>query len=333
MASSSLTKLPAPVPDKQGWPWTDAPDALPPLMPDGQPWPKISVVTPSFNQGEYLEETLRSVLLQGYPNLEYIVIDGGSSDASAAIIERYRPWLAYAVSEPDKGQADAIAKGLSHATGDLFNWINSDDYLMPGALAQIAQSFVMTQADVVAAVCEDFGQGANKLIANAGLTLEGLMVWQAGTVYHQPACWLRRQALVDCGGIDTSLHYVFDWEMTLRYLRRYPRVHYLAATVARFRLHSESKTVSQQDAFEAERQRCWNEWKRTLPQRELRRLIDEMQRHKTWLSMLQRYENDQQSARFLKACKIAAQACLDPRMRFTRMTAGAVRRHVLNQYV
>lgn len=100
-------------------------------MPDGKPWPKISIVTPSFNQGQYIEETIRSILLQGYPNLEYIVIDGGSTDGAVDVIRKYEKWLTYWVSEPDKGQADAINKGLERCTGEIFNWINSDDILLP----------------------------------------------------------------------------------------------------------------------------------------------------------------------------------------------------------
>ena len=104
---------------KPGWPWAEASVPLPEKMPDGSDWPRISVVTPSYNQGEFIEETIRSVLLQGYPNLEYIIIDGGSTDNSVEIIKKYEPWLTYWVSEKDRGQSHAINKGFKHAAGEI----------------------------------------------------------------------------------------------------------------------------------------------------------------------------------------------------------------------
>src|SRR5262249_26474448 len=137
MPCPTLAELAPPPPAKTGWPWTVETSSLPPLRLDGTPWPRVSIVTPSYNQGQFIEETIRSVLLQGYPDLEYIVSDGGSSDKSVEIIKKYQSWLAYWVSERDNGQSHAIKKGLARATGDLFNWINSDDVLLPGALAAV----------------------------------------------------------------------------------------------------------------------------------------------------------------------------------------------------
>ena len=134
MHCPTLAELPPPPAGKTGWPWTVETPQLPAMRPDGTPWPRISIVTPSYNQGRFIEETIRSVLLQGYPDLEYIVIDGGSTDGAVDIIRRYAPWLTHWTSQPDDGQASAINTGMSRATGSLLNWINSDDFLMPHAL-------------------------------------------------------------------------------------------------------------------------------------------------------------------------------------------------------
>jgi len=124
--------------NKQGWPWTEFNQPLPEKMPNGSDWPKITIITPSYNQGKFIEETIRSVLLQNYPNLEYIIVDGESNDETQKIIEKYRPWLSQVIIEPDNGAADAIRKGLEIATGEWFNWINSDDLLLPNSLSLLA---------------------------------------------------------------------------------------------------------------------------------------------------------------------------------------------------
>src|SRR5215203_5523737 len=141
MKIHSLDDLPPPPSDRRGWPWTEESVPLPSMAVDGQTWPRISIVTPSFNQAPYLEETIRSVLLQGYPNLEYFVFDGGSTDGSVEILRRYAAFLDGWVSERDKGQSDAINKGLARCTGTIVNWLCSDDLLLPGALFRIAEAF------------------------------------------------------------------------------------------------------------------------------------------------------------------------------------------------
>ncbi|MEH1863695.1 MAG: glycosyltransferase family 2 protein [Nostoc sp.] len=139
MSYLTLNELPPPPPGKTGWPWTENTQLLPEKMPDGSEWPKISIVTPNYNYGRFIEETIRSVLLQGYPNLEYIILDGGSTDDSIEIIKKYDKWLTYWVSEKDNGQASAINKGIELATGKWFNWLNSDDILLRNALKNLAE--------------------------------------------------------------------------------------------------------------------------------------------------------------------------------------------------
>ncbi|NVO00781.1 MAG: glycosyltransferase, partial [Geobacteraceae bacterium] len=126
--------------------------------------PKITIVTPSYNQGRFLEKTILSVLDQGYPNLEYIVIDGGSTDESVEIIKKYADRLTYWVSEPDRGQSHAINKGFERATGEIFGWLNSDDWYHPGALQAVAEAFA-ANPDVGAVV------GAGEMVDEEGKQL------------------------------------------------------------------------------------------------------------------------------------------------------------------
>ena len=139
MHCPTLSKLPPPCAGCTGWPWTAEGEQLPATRPDGAAWPKISIVTPSFNQAEYLEATIRSILLQGYPNLEYIIMDGGSTDGSLEIIRKYEPWIAYWKSEPDGGQYAAVQKGFEHSSGEIMAWLNSDDLYFPWTLHTAAE--------------------------------------------------------------------------------------------------------------------------------------------------------------------------------------------------
>jgi len=214
-------------------------------MPDGSPWPRISIVTPSYNQAQFLEETIRSVLLQGYPDLEYIIIDGGSTDGSVAIIRQYESWLSYWVSEPDVGQSAAIAKGFSHVTGKYLTWLNSDDSYLPGAIACAASAFTMhPSAALVYGGCELFEEGGSRQIRvwqGAPSTVRALILGE--NTIPQQAAFMRRTALEQAGGVDTTLHYVMDHELWTRLGRAGDLVH-ISDILARFRFHPDSKTVS-----------------------------------------------------------------------------------------
>ena len=142
-----LDVLPTPPTGKTGWPWTEQTDAG--LYNDGTFWPKLTIVTPSYNQGTFIEETIRSILLQNYPNLEYIVIDGGSSDQTVEILKKYSPWISYWRSEKDRGQGHAINLGFSLAAGDYYAWINSDDYYLAKVFHRIARTFINTRVKFI----------------------------------------------------------------------------------------------------------------------------------------------------------------------------------------
>jgi glycosyltransferase involved in cell wall biosynthesis len=249
LSHSFRTSIPSP--GKCGWPWTEESPQSPETMPDGKPWPKISIVTPSFNQGQYIEETIRSILLQGYPNLEYIVIDGGSTDGAVDVIRKYEKWLTYWVSEPDKGQADAINKGLERCTGEIFNWINSDDMLTPNILGCIATSYVRNNG--VSSVVGDVYNFETSVINvklrknsfNSGLDI----LSGQNAQFQQPGIWLNVSKVQNIK-LDSRLHYTFDWGMLIRYFYAHPRYTRLNTPVAYFREHPLSKTISSYKGFD-----------------------------------------------------------------------------------
>ena len=173
MCCVRLAELPPPPTGSTGWPWTEESSQLPATMRDGRPWPCISIVTPSLNQGQFIEETIRSVLLQGYPDLEYTIMDGGSTDNSVEIIKKYEPWIAHWESKRDRGQAHAINKGLNCSTGYWFQNINSDDVLSLGALGTVAAA--PSNADAVCGSVEEFSEAGRYLVENTNITLLSLL--------------------------------------------------------------------------------------------------------------------------------------------------------------
>lgn len=181
--------------------------------------PVVSVVTPSFNQAEFVEETILSVLSQDYPHIEYLVIDGGSTDGSVDIIRRYADRVAYWVSEPDRGQSHAINKGFRRSTGEILTWLNSDDTLCPGAVRRVVQAFEAHEQALLV-------RGAGNLINRDGSTILGTkppgdfnpvrMLRSAGGVPNQPSVFWRRRLFEEIGGVDERLEYMMDWEYWIR---------------------------------------------------------------------------------------------------------------------
>src|SRR5215470_9606901 len=163
-----LDELPEPPRGKTGWPWIEESSRLPSREPEGGSWPRLSIITPSFNQGQFIEETIRSILLQGYPHLEYFIMDGGSTDGSVEMIEKYSPWLSYWVSQTDHGQSDAINRGLKLASGDFTTWINSDDMLCKNALTDHATKIGLDSSKVYVGICVYIDQDGNYLFSHRG---------------------------------------------------------------------------------------------------------------------------------------------------------------------
>lgn len=208
-------------------------------------WPKITLITPSFQQGKYIEDTILSVLNQGYPNLEYIIVDGGSTDETVTILKKYADKLTWWVSEKDKGQSDAINKGLTHATGEIFNWLCSDDMLMPGALKSIALAFLNPDTNIVCGWSRQFSESKDYGLACTTLYASIPEIFYVSHIC-QPATWFRMELFRKMAPLNIQLHYAMDSELWLQYLIAYGRnsIQEIPSVITAYRYHDASKTIS-----------------------------------------------------------------------------------------
>jgi glycosyltransferase involved in cell wall biosynthesis len=210
-------------------------------------------VTPSFNQGIYIEETIQSVLNQGYPDVEHLIIDGGSTDSTLEVLERYRDRVAYVVSERDNGQSDALNKGFRRATGDILCWLNSDDRFAPGALLAVALAFDTHAADMVSGICEVHEDGLlhHRHISaceDGPLPLDVLLDldtgWNTGQFFYQPEVFFSRDLWERAGAhVRTDCYYSMDYELWCRFAYAQARLHVIGSPLAYFRVHSAQKTA------------------------------------------------------------------------------------------
>ncbi|HZU87533.1 MAG TPA: glycosyltransferase family 2 protein [Anaerolineaceae bacterium] len=240
-------------------------------------FPRVSIITPSFNQVAYLEQTLQSVLGQGYPNLEYIVVDGGSTDGSVEIIQKYAGKLAWWVSEKDHGQAEAINRGFTRATGEIIAWLNSDDLYLPGAIAGAVRAFRqypdcgLVFSDVHS--IDESGQTFNIMRYTKGAQsgtkgaqagnrwqLEDLMAFN---IIGQPGVFMRRAALEQAGYLDLNYHYLLDHHLWLR-VAQIASIQYVSEEWAAARIHAAAKNVAHAASFGEEAYRIV-EWMQTDP--------------------------------------------------------------------
>jgi glycosyltransferase involved in cell wall biosynthesis len=218
-----------------------------------QRWPKISVITPSFNQAEFLEQTIRSVLLQGYPNLEYILLDGGSSDGSLEIIKKYSPWLHHWESRPDRGQSDAINRGLKAATGEIQCWLNSDDFFAPQTLFHVANELTKDGGAewCVGAATLQYSDTHQEVRTARVLSKSELVQWTGINWFCQQSTFWRSSLIQKVGFLDESLHYFMDWDLWLRfYAIAPPRI--IDQPLSVYRFHDNAKCVQQLEHLRVE---------------------------------------------------------------------------------
>ena len=224
----------------------------------------VSIITPSFNQARYLETTIQSVLSQDYPHIEYILIDGASTDNSIEIIKKYDNRLAFWISEKDHGQAEAINKGLARANGEIVAWLNSDDYYLPNAISNAVKVFegipglVMAYGDMLAV--NELGQTTNTLKYKQ-LSLVDLLCFQ---IIGQPAVFFRRDTFEKTGGLDSTFHFLLDHHLWIR-LAQQGKILHVPQTWAAARYHSEAKNRAKAAEFGHEAFRILD-WVKSQPE-------------------------------------------------------------------
>jgi GT2 family glycosyltransferase len=217
---------------------------LPPLPKQ----PLISIVTPSYNQAKYIEQTLRSVLEQDYPRVEYLVVDGQSTDDSVELIKKYADYLAWWVSEKDSGQGEAINKGLARAKGEIIAWLNSDDYYLPGTLSTVVKIFednpdvMMVYGDMLAV--DENGQALNTMKYKQ-LSLQDLLCFQ---IIGQPSVFFRREVFEQTGGLDTTFHFLLDHHLWIR-IAQHGQILHVPQIWSAARYHAEAKNRAKAAEF------------------------------------------------------------------------------------
>jgi len=236
-------------------------------------YPRISIITPSFNQGAFLEQTILSVLQQCYADLEYIIIDGNSTDNSTDIIRRYESELNYWESQPDRGQTHALNKGFSRATGDIIAWLNSDDYYEPGCFEQVVSLFkAQPGADLISGSVRAVDEGGNHirvfdarspdyypLLHHSRMHRNGLKT----VIPHQPSVFMRRNVMASIGRLNESLHYSMDYDLWLSCIENGFRFHVTNEILSNYRFHDGSKSNQGWQAF-------MDEWERVSLEHKLR---------------------------------------------------------------
>jgi glycosyltransferase involved in cell wall biosynthesis len=253
MKCPCLNELPRPPEGNSGWPWTkESRQPFPFETASGQRWPRITVVTPSYNQGRYIEECIRSILLQGYPDIEFIIIDGGSNDETVHIINKYAPWIAHWSSETDKGQSHALNKGFHYATGDIYGYLNSDDLYEENSFFTVAEYFLHSRQNYfIAGDCLIFDETNQTHLYNV-LWPENLsdFLKPFGSQLPQPSCFWGKDVHQEVGDFNQNLHYVLDQDFFLRIGLAGIKPNLINQTLSRYRDHPMTKSRATIHFFE-----------------------------------------------------------------------------------
>jgi glycosyltransferase involved in cell wall biosynthesis len=298
--------------------------------------PRISIITPSFNQGAFIEDTIRSVIEQDYPNVELIVIDGGSTDNTVEILKKYSDRLAYWESEKDRGQTHAINKGLARATGDVWAYLNSDDLITPGALRRVGEIFADPAVDWIGAITEIFDSSGPKDTVTPQepkRQIEYLTPWHR-SVQHVFSCsnvtYMHRRIYEKLGGFDESYHYSMDMEYYTRAMFAGFKFHRVAEVLGRWRWHEQCKTVRDGNAyrFTEEEIRIAEANLHALPAGERSELAAEISRQRKWFSVRQIVVGDATSSRRTRFTALLKAAASNPSLIWFRPWLGAIRQQL-----
>ncbi len=295
-------------------------------MPD---FPKFSIVTPSYNQGHFLEETILSVLNQRYPHIEYIIVDGGSTDNSVEIIKRYESKLAWWVSEKDRGQAHAINKGLERVTGDIVAYLNSDDVFLPGAFDMVAKTFMeRPHINWLAGSCLLFGNAAEACVKHP-TPAPDVASWLYFNRLPQQSTFWRRSVMQKHGLFEEKFRYSFDYEYWVRLVHGGERCEVLDFPLAGFRLHPHSKTVAEGTHFAGEDKSLRDHYLAKMSPEEVQCLAVMERNGKTFARLTQAMELKQQGKGSEAWDCFFAAVKENPAALGTRFGLGCVKRLVL----
>ncbi len=297
-------------------------------------WPRISIIVPSFNQGGYIEETLRSVLDQNYPAVELIVIDAGSTDGTLDILRRYQDRIAYWESTPDRGQSHAINKGLAKSTGNVWLYLNSDDLLCPGSLARIGELFQDPAVDWIGAGAIIFDQNGIRGVVEPeepASMREVLTPWKRSVEHVFPCsnvCFMRRSIYEQIGGFDESYHYSMDMEYYTRALLAGFRLQRIPGHLGRWRWHEQSKTFTSGRAFHflGEELRIARAYRDCLPMKQRTGLDAEIEAHTRWFLVRRALNETADGSHWQQLRRLLSDVARTPSLLTFRPWWGGVRR-------